>query len=89
MVRSLFSPRVGAAGVAATVAAGEVSVDPPVAGLLLDGVPVVAGADVAGLLVWGVWSGGFGAKNFAQSRITMIESAEAIKMRISGRKFFP
>jgi hypothetical protein len=57
--------------------------------VLFAGVPPVAGAVTAELFVCGVCAGGFGPKNLAQASITMMERAEAIKIRSSGRRFFP
>ena len=51
-------------------------------------VVVAAGAVIAGLLACGKFAGGFGAKNLAHSKITAIESIEAIRMRISEESSF-
>ena len=48
----------------------------------------VAGAVTAGLLACGTLAGGFGAKNFTQSKITAIERSEATRMRISEESSF-
>ena len=49
---------------------------------------VAAGDVIAGLFACGKFAGGFGAKNLAHSKITAIESIEAIKMRISEESSF-
>jgi hypothetical protein len=49
---------------------------------------VSAGEVIAGLLACGTFAGGFGAKNLAHSKITAIESIEAIRMRISEESSF-
>jgi hypothetical protein len=47
-----------------------------------------AGAVIGGLFACGKFAGGFGAKNLAHSKITAIESIEAIKIRISEESSF-
>src|ERR1700675_4574783 len=47
-----------------------------------------AGAVIAVLLAWRKFAGGFGAKNLAHSKITAIESIDAIRMRISEESSF-
>jgi hypothetical protein len=47
-----------------------------------------AGAVMAVLLAGGKFTGGFGAKNLAHSKITAIERIEAIRMRISEESSF-
>jgi hypothetical protein len=47
-----------------------------------------AGAVTSGLFACGKLAGGFGAKNFAQSKITAIERIEAIRMRSSEESSF-
>jgi len=49
---------------------------------------VAAGDVIAGLFACGKFAGGFGAKNLAHSKITAIESIEAIRMRISEESSF-
>ena len=49
---------------------------------------VPAGDVIAGLFACGRFAGGLGAKNLAQSKITAIESIEAIRMRISEESSF-
>ncbi len=49
---------------------------------------VVAGAVIAGLFACGKLAGAFGAKNLTHSKITAIESIEAIKIRISEESSF-
>ena len=47
-----------------------------------------AGAVIAVLLACGKFAGGFGAKNLAHSKMTAMESIEAIRMRISEESSF-
>jgi hypothetical protein len=49
---------------------------------------VEAGAVTAGLFACGKFAGGFGAKNLAQSKITAIDSIDAISMRNSDESSF-
>src|SRR5438876_2648959 len=80
IVRSFLSPSTTARGAAATVAGAALTA--------LFWAPGAEGAAAAGGFVCCVCTDGFGAKNLAQSRITMMERADAMKMRSSGFKSF-
>src|SRR5712692_7770534 len=86
IVRSCESPLgVTLTGAAALIAlgVGAVGAWEPVAPAGPEG-PGVAGAVCAGRLVCGDGTGGFGAKYFAQIRITSMESSDATRIRNSG-----
>src|SRR4030095_11892616 len=80
MERSVGSPLALAGGVAETFAGGGCEL----AGTLAEGWPGVAGAAARGWLVCGEAGCGLGAKNFAQTTITIIDSREATRMRNCG-----
>jgi hypothetical protein len=98
MVRSCASPFggiaaafEGASPVATPAGVGVFELLPDVEGDVGDDVAaefVPAGDVIVGLFVCGKFAGGFGAKNLAHSKITAIESIEAIKMRISEESSF-
>ena len=92
IVRSCASDTAGvfAAAADAVVVVGSAALaGPPLPGVVVLGVVVLPGVPaVAGPLTAGVFgcgrTGAFGAKNFAHSRITPMESNEATRMRSSG-----
>ena len=82
MVRSCESAVGGTAGVvAAEIFAGTAAADGAVRGAALPGVAVET---CAGRFSCGGLTGGFGPKNFAQSKITAMDKSEATRMRNSG-----